>query len=49
MKEKQYIITKRIARQGDKRMILLPSLLKDELRTGTIVKVTIDVIKEAEE
>ena len=45
---KRYIITKRIAKQGKKSIICIPSLLQDELKPSTIVKVTLDVIKEAE-
>lgn len=48
MEPKQYVITKKISKQGMKNMIILPRLLKDELSVGTIVKVTIDVIKEPE-
>ena len=48
MSQKQYIITKRIAKQGNKAVICIPSLLHEELKPSTVVKVTIDVIKEAE-
>tara|TARA_Y100000031_G_scaffold153688_1_gene199506 strand:+ start:711 stop:857 length:147 start_codon:yes stop_codon:yes gene_type:complete len=47
MEQKQYIITKKIAKQGDKSVICIPSLLKDELKPSTVVRLTIDVIKEA--
>ena len=47
MEQKQYIITKKIAKQGDKLVICIPSLLKDELKPSTVVRLTIDVIKEA--
>ena len=48
MSQKQYIITKKIAKQGNKAVICIPSLLQEELKPSTVVKVTIDVIKEAE-
>lgn len=48
MEQKQYIITKKIASQGKNSVIVIPSLLKEELKPSTIVKITIDVIKEAE-
>lgn len=46
--QKKYIITKKIAKQGDKSIILIPSMLSDELKPSTLVRVTIDIIKEAE-
>lgn len=47
MEQKQYIITKKIAKQGDKAVIVIPSLLKEELKPSTVVKLTIDILKEA--
>jgi hypothetical protein len=49
MEQKQYVITKRIAKQGRKSIIVLPALLSNELRPSTVVKLTIDVIREAGE
>ena len=46
---RRYVITKRIAKQGKKSIICIPALLHDELKPSTVVKVTLDVIKEAEE
>ena len=48
MEQKQYIITKKIAKQGSKSVICIPSLLKNELKPSTVVRITLDVIKEAE-
>jgi len=45
-KMKQFTITKRIAKQGKQAVILIPKLLQDELRPNSIVKLTIDVLKE---
>jgi len=45
---KSFTLTKRIAKHGKQSIIVLPSLLKDELRPKTIVKVTIDIIREPE-
>ncbi len=42
----QYTITKRIAKHGNQAIIVIPRLLEDELKPGTIAKVTIDVIKQ---
>ena len=41
---KQYTITKRIAKHGSQSIIVIPRLLEDELKPGTIVKVTMDVL-----
>ena len=43
--EEQYIITKRIAKQGKHNIIIIPSYLQDNLKSKTLVKVTIDILK----
>jgi len=43
---KQYIITKRIAKHGSQAIIVIPRILEQELKPKTIVKLTIDIIKE---
>ena len=45
---KQYIITKKIAKHGSQAIIVIPRLLEDELKPGTIAKVTIDVLEGSE-
>ena len=45
---KSYVITKRIAKHGNQAIIVLPSLLKYELKPKTIVKVTLEVIRGPE-
>lgn len=47
MEQKQFVITKKIAKQGGKAILVIPSLLKDDLKPSTVVKLTIDVIREA--
>lgn len=44
---KQFVITKRIAKHGDQAIIVVPRILENELKPKTIVKLTIDVIREA--
>lgn len=46
MKEKQFIITKRIAKHGNQAIIVVPRLLEDKLKPGTITKVTIEILEE---
>jgi hypothetical protein len=38
------IITKKIAKQGNNNIIVIPSYLKNMLKSGSIVKVEIEVI-----
>ena len=46
---KQFTVTKKIAKHGKQAIIVIPKLLQDELQPGTVVKVTLDVVKEAQE
>ena len=48
-KQKSYVITKKIAKHGKQPIILVPKILEDELKPGTIVKLNIEVVKEAVE
>ena len=43
---KQFTITKKIAKHGSQSIIVIPRLIEEDLKPGTIAKVTIDVIKE---
>ena len=45
---KQFIITKKIAKHGKQSVIVIPTILKDELKPKTIVKLTIDILKDPE-
>ena len=47
-KHKSYVITKKIAKHGKQPIILVPKILEGELKPGTIVKLTIEVVKEVE-
>ncbi len=46
---KQFTITKRIAKHGSQAIIVVPKILENELKPNTIVKLTIDVVREAED
>ena len=46
---KEFTLTKRIAKHGQQAIIVIPRMLEEELRPKTIVKVTIEVLKEAED
>ncbi len=45
---KQYTITKRIAKHGKQAIIVVPRLLEKDLKPGIIAQVTIDVVGESE-
>ena len=45
---KTFTITKKIAKHGSQSVIVIPSFLNEELKPKTIVKVKINVVKEAE-
>jgi len=49
MKNKRYIITKKVAKHGSQAIVVIPRILESELKPGTIVKMTLDVVKEAGE
>ncbi|MFH1917218.1 MAG: hypothetical protein ABIJ21_08215 [Nanoarchaeota archaeon] len=47
MASQTYTITKKIAKQGNKSILVIPTFLREEIKPHSIVKVTIEVIKEA--
>ena len=49
MQNKQFIITKKIAKHGSQNIIVIPKVLQNQLRPKTIVKLTIDVLEEVNE
>ena len=48
-KQKSYVITKKIAKHGKQPIILVPKILENELKPGTIVKLSIEIMREAGE
>lgn len=46
--DNSYTITKRISKHGKQAVIVVPKLLINRLRPGTIAEVRITVIKEAD-
>jgi len=49
MNNRQFVLTKHIAKHGKQSIILIPTFLKDRLKPKTLVKITIDIISEAAE
>jgi len=45
---KKFTITKKIAKHGSQAIVVIPRLLEKELKPGTVVELTVNVLKEAE-
>jgi len=45
---KSFTITKKIAKHGKQAIVVIPRLLENELKPGTVVKMKFDVVKESE-
>ena len=46
--QKTFRITRKIAKHGNQSIITIPAMLKEKIKPGTIVEVTLDVIDENE-
>lgn len=46
---KQFVITKKIAKHGKQNVVVIPRVLEEELKPGTIAKITFDVVREVED
>jgi hypothetical protein len=44
---KRFVITKRIAKHGRQAVIVVPAVLQHELRPGTLLQLTMDILEEA--
>lgn len=44
MQLKQFTITKKIAKHGEQSVIIIPRILENKLKPGTIVEVTLAVV-----
>lgn len=42
--KKQFTITKKIAKHGSQAIIVIPRILEDKLKPGTLVELKIDVL-----
>jgi len=45
---KKFIITKKIAKHGNQCIIVIPRMLEEHLKPGTIVQLGIDVLEKEE-
>jgi hypothetical protein len=46
---KTYNLIKRIARHGRQNIIIIPAMLQEELKVGSVVQLRIEVLKEEEQ
>jgi len=44
MEQKQFIITKKIAKHGKQSIIIIPTLLQEHLQPGTLAEIRIEII-----
>ncbi len=44
----EFVITKKVAKQGSQSMILLPVFLQEKIPSRSLVKVTIELIEKAQ-
>jgi hypothetical protein len=47
--DKRLIIFKKVAKQGSQSVIVIPRILEKRLKPGTITRLTIDILEEAQE
>jgi len=45
MLSKQFTITKKIAKHGSQAIIVVPKILEEQLKPGTLIQITIEIIK----
>ena len=45
---KKLIITKKIAKHGSQSVIVVPKILENQLKPGTVAQLTIDVLEDEE-
>lgn len=42
----KFVITKRIARHGSQAIIIIPRILEEQLKPGTLAEIKINILKE---
>lgn len=48
-KNKKFVITKRIAKHGSQAIIVIPRVLEEHLKPGTITQITLEILENTEE
>lgn len=49
MENKKFVLTKRIAKHGNQAIIVIPKIIEQTLKPGTIVEISIEVIEQDNE
>jgi hypothetical protein len=49
LEREKYIITKKIAKHGKQAVIVIPKVLENKLKPGTIAQINIEVLEERED
>ena len=44
--KKTFVITKKIAKHGSQSIIVIPRVLENELKPGTITQISIEILRE---
>jgi len=44
-----YTITKKVAKHGSQAIIVIPRILEEHLKPGTLAEITLEVLEEAED
>jgi hypothetical protein len=45
MENKQFTITKKIAKHGSQAIIVVPKILEEQLKPGTLAQITIEILE----
>jgi len=48
MENKKFVITKKVAKHGSQSIIVIPRILEQHLKPGTIIQINIEVLPGAE-
>ncbi|MEN9626199.1 MAG: hypothetical protein RL557_527 [archaeon] len=48
-RQKKFRIVRKVAKHGSQAIITIPAMLKDKLKPGTVLEVTLDVLEEVED
>jgi hypothetical protein len=48
MENKKFAITKKVAKHGSQSIIVIPRILEQHLKPGTIIQINIEVLPEAQ-
>lgn len=47
--QNRFVITKKVAKHGSQAIIVIPRILEDALKPGTVAQITIDILEDKNE